>query len=82
MTTAPATRILVVDDEPQIRSALDVNLRARGYAVDLAVSGEDALHRAAAHHPDLVLLDLGLPGIDGLEVVRGLRGWTAVPIIV
>ncbi len=82
MTTPAPIRILVVDDEPQIRSALDVNLRARGYAVDLAESGEEALHRAAAHHPDLVLLDLGLPGIDGIDVVRGLRGWTAVPIII
>jgi two-component system KDP operon response regulator KdpE len=82
MSGAPIARILVVDDEPQIRSALDVNLRARGYAVDLAETGEQALHLAAANHPDLVLLDLGLPGIDGIEVVRGLRGWTTVPIII
>jgi two-component system KDP operon response regulator KdpE len=82
MSGTPIARILVVDDEPQIRSALDVNLRARGYAVDLADTGEQALHLAAAHHPDLVLLDLGLPGIDGIEVVRGLRGWTTVPIII
>jgi two-component system, OmpR family, KDP operon response regulator KdpE len=76
------TRVLVVDDEPQIRKALAVNLQARGYDVDLAASGEEGLHLAAAHHPDLVLLDLGLPGIDGIEVVRGLRGWTTVPVIV
>ncbi|MBK9180336.1 MAG: response regulator [Acidimicrobiales bacterium] len=76
------TRVLVVDDEPQIRRALSVNLRARGYDVDLAASGEEALHLAASRHPDLVLLDLGLPGIDGIEVVRGLRGWTSVPIVV
>lgn len=82
MSGTPIARILVVDDEPQIRSALDVNLRARGYAVDLAETGERALHLAAAHHPDLVLLDLGLPGIDGIDVVRGLRGWTMVPIII
>ncbi len=82
MSGTPIARILVVDDEPQIRSALDVNLRARGYAVDLAETGERALHLAAAHHPDLVLLDLGLPGIDGIDVVRGLRGWTTVPIII
>ena len=75
------TRILVVDDEPQIRKALSVNLAARGYDVDLAASGEEALAQAAAHHPDLVLLDIGLPGIDGVEVVRGLRGWSTVPII-
>ena len=76
------TRILVVDDELQIRKALSVNLRARGYEVDVAATGEEALARAAAQHPDLVLLDLGLPGIDGIEVVEGLRGWTSVPIIV
>ena len=75
------TRILVVDDEPQIRKALAVNLTARGYEVDTAATGEDALARAAAHLPDLVLLDIGLPGIDGIDVVVGLRGWTTVPII-
>jgi two-component system, OmpR family, KDP operon response regulator KdpE len=75
-------RILVVDDEAQIRRALAVNLRARGYEVELAASGEEALHAAAQGHPDVVLLDLGLPGIDGTEVVRGLRGWSSVPIIV
>jgi len=75
------TRILVVDDEAQIRKALSVNLTARGYEVDLAETGEEALAKAAAHHPDLVLLDVGLPGIDGVQVVEGLRGWTTVPII-
>jgi two-component system KDP operon response regulator KdpE len=76
------TRVLVVDDEPQIRRALGVNLRARGYDIDLAATGEEGLAMAASHHPDVVLLDLGLPGIDGLDVIRGLRGWTSVPIIV
>jgi two-component system KDP operon response regulator KdpE len=76
------TRVLVVDDEAQIRRALAVNLEARGYDVELAATGEDALRLAAAHHPDVVLLDLGLPGIDGTDVVRGLRGWSEVPIIV
>ena len=76
------TRILVVDDEPQIRRALAVNLRARGYDVALAESGEEALRLAAAHHPDLILLDLGLPGIDGIDVVRGIRGWSNVPIVI
>jgi two-component system KDP operon response regulator KdpE len=76
------TRVLVVDDEPQIRRALSVNLSARGYDVDLAATGEDALRRAASAHPDAVLLDLGLPGIDGTDVVRGLRGWSTAPIIV
>ena len=73
------TRILVVDDEPQILRALGTNLRARGYDVELAQTGEAALTIAARKHPDLVILDLGLPGIDGVEVIRGLRGWTTVP---
>ncbi|MEZ5179509.1 MAG: response regulator [Acidimicrobiales bacterium] len=76
------TRVLVVDDEPQIRRALRTNLAARGYEVDLAATGEEALARAAAHLPDVVVLDLGLPGIDGIAVVEGLRGWTQVPILV
>ena len=76
------TRILVVDDEPQILRALAANLKARGYAVDLAGTGEAALTLAQRHRPDAVILDLGLPGIDGLEVIEGLRGWTDVPIVV
>jgi two-component system KDP operon response regulator KdpE len=76
------TRVLVVDDEPPILRALATNLRARDYVVDLAETGEQALQLAANHHPDAVILDLGLPGISGLEVIRGLRGWTATPIIV
>jgi two-component system KDP operon response regulator KdpE len=76
------SRILVVDDEPQLLRALATNLRARGYEVDQAATGEAALMLAASHHPDLVVLDLGLPGIDGLEVIAGLRGWSAVPIVV
>jgi two-component system, OmpR family, KDP operon response regulator KdpE len=76
------TRVLVVDDEPQIRRALGINLRARGYDVDLAESGEEALELAARHHPDVVVLDLGLPGIGGVEVIEGLRGWSRVPVIV
>jgi two-component system KDP operon response regulator KdpE len=76
------TRVLVVDDEPQIRNALRTNLRARGYEVDLAPDGEGALKLAANRHPDVVILDLGLPGIDGVEVIKGLRGWSEVPIIV
>jgi two-component system, OmpR family, KDP operon response regulator KdpE len=76
------SRILVVDDEAQIRRALDINLRAHGYDVALAATGEEALTAAAAAVPDLVLLDLGLPALDGLDVIRGLRGWTSIPIIV
>ncbi len=76
------TRVLVVDDEPQIRNALRTNLRARGYEVDLAPDGDEALRLAAQRHPDVVILDLGLPGIDGIDVIRGLRGWSEVPIII
>jgi two-component system KDP operon response regulator KdpE len=75
------TRVLVVDDEPQIRRALATNLRAREYLVDLAATGEEALLLAAERHPDVVVLAIGLPGIDGIEVVRGIRGWSSVPII-
>jgi two-component system KDP operon response regulator KdpE len=77
-----AGRILVVDDERPIRRALAANLKARGYDVDSAGSGEEALDLATRHHPDVVLLDLGLPGIDGVEVIEGLRGWSRIPIIV
>jgi two-component system KDP operon response regulator KdpE len=76
------SRVLVVDDEPQIRRALAINLRARGYQVDLAATGEEALKVAADQPPDVIVLDLGLPGISGLEVIQGLRGWTRIPIIV
>jgi len=74
--------ILVIDDEVHIRRAMDINLRTHGYDIALADTGEEGLRQAAANPPDLVLLDLGLPGIDGLDVIRGLRGWTSVPIIV
>jgi two-component system KDP operon response regulator KdpE len=76
------TRILVVDDEPQILRALRVNLRARGYDVDTAADGITALKAAADRVPDLVVLDLGLPDLDGADVIGGLRGWTSVPIVV
>ena len=77
-----ATRILAVDDEPPILRALATNLRARGYEVDLATTGEAALELAGRHPPDAVILDLGLPGISGLEVINGLRGWSRVPIVI
>ncbi|MFE2978881.1 response regulator [Streptomyces sp. NPDC059258] len=76
------TRVLVVDDEPQIVRALVINLKARQYEVDAAPDGATALQLAAARHPDVVLLDLGLPDMDGVEVIRGLRGWTRIPILV
>ncbi len=76
------TRILVVDDEPQLLRALRINLRARHYDVAVAATGTAALSQAGTWHPDLVLLDLGLPDLEGVEVIHGLRGWTQVPIIV
>ena len=76
------TRVLVVDDEPQIVRALVINLKARKYEVDAAPDGATALQLAAARHPDVVVLDLGLPDMDGVEVIRGLRGWTRVPVLV
>jgi two-component system KDP operon response regulator KdpE len=76
------TRVLAVDDEPPILRALAANLRARGYDVDLATTGEAALELASRHPPDAVILDLGLPGMSGLEVIQGLRGWSTVPILI
>ncbi|MCP2335857.1 response regulator [Actinomadura rupiterrae] len=76
------TRVLVVDDSPQILATLRLNLRARHYEVTVATGGGQALTQAADWHPDLVVLDLGLPDLDGVEVIRGLRGWSRVPIIV
>ena len=75
-------RVLVVDDEPHILRALAINLRARRYEVFTAETGTAALSVAAAHPPDLVILDLGLPDMDGVEVIRGLRGWSAAPIVI
>ncbi|NBU38609.1 MAG: DNA-binding response regulator [Actinobacteria bacterium] len=76
------SRILCVDDEPNLRRTLAANLNARGYDVDVAETGERALEIARATTPDVVLLDLGLPGMSGLEVIRSLRRWSNVPIVV
>lgn len=76
------SRILVVDDDEPLLRALTISLGARDYELAVARTGEEALDRAAHCHPDVILLDLGLPGIDGLEVIRGVRGWSPVPIIV
>jgi two-component system, OmpR family, KDP operon response regulator KdpE len=76
------TTVLIVDDEPQILRGLRTNLAARGYDVDTAPDGEQALDIAARKRPDIVILDLGLPGIDGIDVIRGIRAWSAMPIIV
>ncbi|MFM9444918.1 response regulator [Streptomyces acidiscabies] len=76
------TRVLVVEDDPQLVRALVINLQARRYDVDAAPDGTTALRLAAARPPDVVLLDLGLPDMDGVEVVRALRLWTRVPVMV
>ena len=76
------TKVLVVDDEPQIVRALRINLSARGYEVLTAHDGATALRLAADAKPDVVVLDLGLPDMDGTDVIAGLRGWTTLPIIV
>lgn len=76
------TRVLVVEDEAGLRQALAINLRARHYEVSVASNGADALAAAARDLPDVVVLDLGLPDMDGTEVIGGVRGWSEVPIIV
>jgi two-component system KDP operon response regulator KdpE len=76
-----AAQIVVIDDEPQIRRFLDISLRAQGYKVALAASGREGLDVLAVHGADLVVLDIGLPDMDGHEVLRELRGWSRVPVI-
>jgi len=76
------SRILCVEDEPHLLRTLGANLRARGYDVELVSNGEDALDKVVSAKPDLLILDLGLPGMSGLEVIRSLRTWTTTPILV
>ncbi|WP_327354685.1 response regulator transcription factor [Streptomyces sp. NBC_01304] len=76
------TRVLVVEDDPQLVRALVINMQVRKYGVDAAPDGATALRIAAARQPDVVVLDLGLPDMDGVDVIKGLRGWTRVPILV
>ena len=76
------TKVLVVDDEPQILRALRINLSVRGYEVITASTGAAALRAAAEERPDVVILDLGLPDMSGIEVIGGLRGWLMSPVIV
>lgn len=75
-------RVLVVDDEPQILRALRINLSVRGYDVVTVTNGTDALRAAAEFRPEVVILDLGLPDMSGIEVLGGLRGWLSAPVIV
>ncbi|MCP3754037.1 response regulator [Streptomyces sp. TBY4] len=76
------TRVLVVDDEPRLARLMAINLRARKYEVDCAEGGGAALDAVAARRPDVVLLDLGLPDMDGIEVIERLRVWSQVPVLV
>ena len=76
------SRVLVIEDELPMRRALSIGLKAHGYEIDLADTGRNGIDLAARHHPDLVILDLGLPDMDGVDVARALRGWSTVPIIV
>ncbi len=77
-----ATRVLVVDDEPQIRRFLRTSLGAHGYAIVEAGSGREAIIRASSERPDVIVLDLGLPDMDGMEVIRSVREWSKAPIII
>ncbi|ROR91625.1 response regulator transcription factor [Nocardioides aurantiacus] len=82
MNVTRGDRVLVVEDEPGLARALAINLRAHGWEVVTAATGRAALQAAADSEPDVVVLDLGLPDLDGTEVIAGLRGWTSVPIVV
>ncbi len=81
MTTNKAT-ILVIDDEPQIRKFLRISLTAQGYKVLEGTNGTEGLAQAALGKPDLLVLDLGLPDMDGMDVLQELRGWSQVPVLV
>ena len=81
-TRSDAARVLIVEDEPALLRALQINLRARGYEVVTSTAGAQALAEAVRQPPDAVLLDLGLPDLDGTDVIRQLRSWTAVPVLV
>jgi two-component system KDP operon response regulator KdpE len=79
--TATAPRVLVIDDEVQIRRFLDIGLRAEGYQVFLAATGQEGLGLAATRSPDVVILDIGLPDMEGHDVLRELRAWSQVPVL-
>ena len=75
-------RILVVDDEAAIRNVLNMNLKAQGYDIAEAATGKEGLDKASQFHPHLIILDLGLPDMDGYQVLKDLRSWTTIPIII
>jgi two-component system KDP operon response regulator KdpE len=75
-------KILIADDDPQILRALRITLSARGYDVLTAIDGREALRLTADKHPDIIVVDLGMPGLTGIEVIQGVRGWSSVPILV
>jgi len=81
-TAKPATHALVIDDEPQIRRLLRVTLEANGYSVTDAATGQDGIVQAAQARPEVILLDLGLPDMDGVEVLKRIREWSRVPVII
>lgn len=80
--TPPGPVILVVEDEPEIRRFLRSSLKAKGYRVVESATGERGVVDAGSHKPDLAIVDLGLPGMDGVEVIRRIRGWSTMPILV
>lgn len=82
MTTNSGARILIIDDEPQIRKLLKVTLQAHNFEINESSSGEDGVYQASINHPDLIILDLGLPDISGMEVLHRIREWSRIPIIV
>ena len=82
MNDAAHSSILVVEDDPAVRNLVTTALDLHGYSVEKATDGETAIMDAASRNPDLIMLDLGLPDIDGVEVINKIRSWSAVPIIV
>jgi two-component system, OmpR family, KDP operon response regulator KdpE len=80
--SAGKTRVLVIEDDPEMRRALALNLTARGYDVGTAADGTAALNAAAASSPDVIVLDLGLPDLDGMDIIRAIRGYSRTPIVV
>ena len=75
-------KILIADDDPQILRALQITLAAHGYDVVIARDGKEAIAQAATHHPDLLVLDLGMPVLTGIQVIEAVRGWSSAPILV